>query len=717
MSTRDNKNAAIVLTVDEEAKIATLTLKMEGRANKINEQFATCFAEAVGWVEALDDIKGVILATGHKDFCVGADIDGMFVERDPVRVTEGVRGLNRLCRALETLDKPVVAALTGSALGGGYEIALACNRRIALDSPAVLVGLPEVSLGLIPGAGGTQRLPRLIGIQGALENIVQGKILRAPKALAAGLVDELAPTAEAVHAQAKAWIQSNPSAKQPWDEKNFRWPHPRPGTPEARNIFMASCALLTKKTAGAFLAPQRAISAVQEGAWLTFERSLEVETRHFVKLATGDQSKDMIRTLWYHKNAADKQEGLPKVDDAGIENRIKTVGILGAGMMGAGLAYVCAERGYEVVLKDIDQGALERGLEHCNKQAAKLKWLTDEARAEILGRISGTLELAGLDGCDLIIEAVVESIDVKRAVNKETEPTLSDNGIWASNTSAIPITDLASESKLADRFIGMHFFSPVEKMPLLEIIMGKETSEDTLARSLAFAKSIRKTAIVVNDGYGFFTSRVFGTYIGEAAQMVTEGHDPVLIEYAARAEGMVVSPLQVFDEVSLSLAVHAGAQGRRYNQRSVDMDGSKLIQRMVEAHDRKGKAAGGGFYDYKDGRRCGIWKGLAGLIDKTPDETGVALIGERLMLIQCVEAARCADEGILRQRRDAEVGAIFGIGFAPNRGGPLAYMDRLGIRKVVTRLDELAAKYGDRYAPPPLLRKMADTGETFFEVV
>jgi len=700
------ENQTVRLDFDAQTNVATLTLAMP-KVNRIDTAFGIGLQQALDWAAAQDGLAGIILATAHDDFCVGADLDSLYPERDAKALLERVAHLGALYRRLETLGVPVVAALTGSALGGGYELALACHHRVALDDARIQVGLPEVTLGVLPGAGGTQRLPRLIGIQAALDIILQGKVLRAPKAKAAGLVDVLVPDRDALHEVALQFIAANPNAQQPWDRKG-RAPGPRPGSADARNLFMAACGMLEKKTAGAYAAPRVALAAVQEGLAVTFDRALEIEARAFVQLAISDQAKDMIRTLWFHRNAVKKLEDLPKPSDPGIAK----VGILGAGMMGAGLAFICAKAGYDVVLRDIKQETLDAAAAHCQAQATKLKHLSSEARAALLGRIETTLELEPLRGSDLIIEAVFEDIDLKHRVTQEAEPLLAKDGIWATNTSALPIGDLATVSRNAGAFIGLHFFSPVEKMELLEIIVGPETTEATATRALGFAKSIGKLPIVVGDGYGFYTSRVFSAYILEGAQLVAEGHDPVLIEWAARSAGMVVPPLQVFDEVTLSLGVKAVKMGRKYG-RELDTPGVALVEAMVEA-GRLGKAAGGGFYDYADGRRRGIWPGLGDLVDATPATSSVELLRERLLGIQALEAARAVSEGIIQRRRDAEVGGIFGIGFAPGTGGPLSYIDRIGTRRFVKRMDTFAEQYGERYAVPRDLRAMADRNATFF---
>ena len=711
MTTETTKNGMATLAFDDATGVATITLAMEGKVNKINDDFGATLHEALTWAKARAGLRGVILGSGHKDFCVGADIERLYRERSATTMAARLKDLNGMYRALETLGVPVVAALTGSALGGGYELALACHRRIALDDARVQVGLPEVGLGVLPGAGGTQRLPRLVGIQTALEHIAQGKIVRAPKAVKIGMVDELAASPEALRTQAVAWIHANKSFKQPWD-RGAPIPGPQPGSAEARQIFMAASAMLRKKTAGVFPAPELAISAVQEGLPLSFDRAIEIESRYFTKLAISDQAKDMIRTLWFHRTAAEKHDGLPKVEDA----RIRKVGILGAGMMGAGLAFVSAQAKLQVVLKDVKQEQLDRAKAHCDAQAAELKHLDAAARQAILERITYTLAVDDLDGCDLIIEAVFENLELKHTVTREAEPKLAQGGVWASNTSAIPIGDLAKVSSAPQNFIGLHFFSPVEKMQLVEVITTTQTSDETLARSLAYTRMIKKLPIVVGDGYGFYTTRVFSAYILEGAQLVAEGHDPVVIEWAARKAGMVVPPLQVFDEVTLSLGVKGFKQGRAYGK-TLDLPAVAMIERMVD-DGRAGKAAGKGFYEYGgDGRT--LWPGLSQLAVGKPaaDKTGVEYIARRLLTLQALEAARCVAEGIVKNPRDAEVGAIFGVGFAPNTGGPLSYIDRRGLAQFVADCDALAADCGRRYEVPQLLRDMAKDGKTFFERV
>ncbi len=695
----------------EETRIATLWLQGATGVNKIDHAFGRALIARVAELAEIDELAGVIVATAYRDWCVGADLQFLYDARDPAHLLEGVLALTRSYRELETLGVPVVAALTGSALGGGYELALACHRRIALDSGRVKLGLPEVSLGVIPGAGGTQRLPRMVGFQAALELISQGRMLPAPAAKAKGLVDELQPTPEAVIEAARAWVLANPGHQAPWDRKGFAWPAPAPDSPDARNLFMAGSAMLYKKTAGAYPAAETAFTAAQEGARLSFDKALELEARLFVSLAVSDGAKDMIRTFFFHKNAADKLEGLPTSEAPDFEK----VAVLGAGMMGAGLAWICARAGYQVVLKDIRQEALDKGMAHIGKQAGKLaRKKGQEAVDAILGRIVPTIELEDLRGTDLVIEAVFEDVGLKHRVIREVEPLLAPGAVFASNTSALPITDLAEASAAPERFIGLHFFSPVEVMPLLEIIEGEATDADTVGRCLAFGRRIRKTSIVVGDGFGFYTTRVFAAYILEGAQLVAEGHDPALIEWAARVAGMAVPPLQVFDEITLVLGKHVVAGSKPYLGDQLDIPGAELVVRMCDELDRNGRAHGAGFYDYADGRRRGLWSGLAGLATGKPEETGVELLAFRLLAVQAAEVARAMDEGILKRNRDADIGAVLGLGFAPPSGGPLAWMDRQGLPALVERLDALAAATGARYAPAPLLRRMAERGERFY---
>jgi 3-hydroxyacyl-CoA dehydrogenase / enoyl-CoA hydratase / 3-hydroxybutyryl-CoA epimerase len=689
------KNNVFRVFLDVSETICHMEMKMPGKSNKINYAFVEDLREAIDVMSAYRGIAGVILSSDHNDFCVGADLDMVLATNDPISINNLVKNLCLELRRLETCKKPVVALLTGSALGGGFEIALACHRRIALASPRFRIGLLEVSLGLIPGAGGTQRLPRLIGLQSSIEAILQAKSLDTNAALNAGFIDAIYDTRAQLLQEATIWIEKNPTYRQPWDKKPTGIPVPAPQSEEARHIFMEARALLEEKNAGAMLAPQLALRAIQEGLHLSFDKGMETENHYFLQVISGQQSKDMIRTLWLYKSSAEKQEGLPYLENA----RIKTVGIIGAGMMGAGLASVCANFGFNVILKDIAQKNLDRALERCRLHC----------KEAVMARIQAVLENQPLASCDLIIEAVFENLELKHQILQEVEPLLQSDTIWASNTSALPITEIAKKSLRPANIIGLHYFSPPEKMQLVEIICSKNTSEETLARSLAFSKTTRKIPIVVNDAYAFYTSRIFFAYIMEAAELVAQGYNPLLIECAAKKAGMVVAPLKVSDEVTLTLMVHAMSESEQYWGK-LESKGLLLIQKLVNL-GRTGKAAKKGFYEY-DGKRQ-IWRGLKELVGLEAKDQDITYLQKRLMLIQCAQVAQTIELGIIKQHRDAEIGAIFGIGFAPQTGGPLAYMDNYGLKSLVNDLEIFSKTCGARYAPAPLLYKMAENHNRF----
>ena len=696
---------------------ATLSLALDGGVNKIGPTFIEGLEGLCAFLAAAEGLRGVLVRSDHRDFCVGADLDFLFHERDPARVFEATTRLTRALRQLETLKVPVAAVIDGAALGGGCEVALACHARFG--TPRALLGLPEVMFGVIPGGGGTQRLPRLIGVQAALELMGAGARLKAPKALAQGLLTSVAPDAAAAEAEARAWLAANPGAVQPWDAPKMLWKDVRPHTEAFRNLMVGAQAQIQKRTAGAMAAPKALLAVVQEGVGLQFDRAVELEGRAFARLATSDEAKDMIRTVWYYRTAAERMEGLPVLAHGEAPDARKAV-VLGAGMMGAGLAFLLAQAGAEVVLKDVSDAALEKGLAHVRAEVAGLRGASDAEKAALLGRVRGTLELGPCAGADLVIEAVVESVKVKHAVLAELWPLLAPDALWASNTSALPITELAAPCPDPARFIGMHFFSPVEKMPLIEIIRGQGTDDRSVGRALRLAQRIRKTPIVVGDGYGFYTTRVFAAYILEGVALLAEGVPAARIEHAARQAGMMVPPLQVFDEVTLRLGAHvlddSVARGL-----PVPAAVTGLLRAMIAA-GRTGKADGAGFYEYESGRRRGTWAGLSALVADAvgPDAprrapladamADVRAIGERLLLAQAAAAARCLDDGVLLRPQDAEVGALLGLGFAPNTGGPLSVLDRMGLPRAVAALDALAADQGPRFAAGAALRRRAADG-------
>lgn len=702
--------ARAVYLLEQQAGIQRLVLDDPTGVNRIGPAFGEGLREALDALRAMADLQGVILESTHGEFCAGADLDHLSAATDAPTLFAEVRLLQGLLRGLETLGVPVVALITGAALGGGLELALACHHRVAVDDPGIRLGLPEVQLGVVTGLGGTQRLARMVGFQAALDLLLQARILDPGAARERGLVDTIAPDPSAARAAAVAWIHAHPQARQPWDTPGYTWPPPAPGSPEARNLIMAGMGLLFRRTAGSWPAAEEAFRIVQEGAALGFDRALEVEARHFARVATSGAARDVIRTLWFHKNAAEKLDGLPRTEAAGA----RRVAVLGAGMMGAGLAWVTARAGLEVILRDVTPAALERAMDHCREQVRRAPAARRAAFQDTLDRIRPTLDLQEVAGCDLAVEAVFEDIPLKRRVLAEVVPLLAPGAIVASNTSAIPLRELATSVEDPSRFLGLHFFSPAERMPLVEVIRAAGTSTETLARALAFTRQARKVPIVVEDGYGFYTTRVFAAYILEGAQLVAEGQPPALVEWSARAVGMAVPPLQVFDEVSLALGRHV-LDGARAAGRGLDphLPGVRLVLRMLDDFHRPGRAGGRGFYDYVDGRRQGLWAGLQDLAPRGVPPADVASLGFRLLAVQAAEAVRALDEGILSRHRDADLGAVLGIGFAAVTGGPLSWLDRMGLSVAVERLDALAGRHGPRFAPAPLLRRMARDGMRF----
>ena len=704
------ENKIFITNFNSDTGIAQITINDKSGINKIDPEFIELLKKTHLETLKINGLKGIIIDSGAKDFCVGADIDFIYSIKDKYGAKSFLEEMNSVLRKIELSPVPVVSLITGSALGGGYELVLASHRRFVLDHPKIKLGLPEVNHGIFPGAGGTQRLPRLIGLQNAVEYIVKGKVVSPQKALKIGMIEEIGPDKESLFKSAEKWILKNQDFKQPWDKKGFVFPGINPFSEDARNFFIISCAMLRKKTAGAYKGPELAITAIEEGSRVTFDRSLEIELRHFLDLFSQGQANDFIQTMWVHKKEVEQFR-----DDNSVKSHgFKKIGILGAGMMGRGLAFICAAAGYEVVVKDINNDILSKAEQYCDKTFEKIfKGKNKKDKSDFLNHIMFSIDSKDMKNCDLIIEAVLEDINLKHNITKEIEPFLNKNAVWASNTSAIPITALAETFSAKDRFIGLHFFSPAEKMQLLEIVMGKHTSDKTLNRCLAFSKELKKLPIVVNDGFGFFTTRVFLSYILEGAQLITEGHSPALIEWAARNAGMAVPPLQVFDEVSLNLIVHAVALKREFME-DFQLDGFDLVRMLVEQFGRIGKSVSKGFYDY-DEKGKKLWSGLKELSIDVPTETGAEFIKNRLLLIQCAETANVIEAGVIKNNRDVDIGAVFGIGFAPNTGGPLAYMDRTGIKNIVILLNEFSDKFGARYKPCKLLVDMAENNKSFFK--
>ena len=697
--------------------VVTLTLDMPGRSmNVLNEELLTPFQDALGKIEGDASVTGVIVTSGKKEFLAGADIDKVYKMTDPAEAFEMAEQFKALMRRLEKCGRPVVAALNGTALGGGLELALACHYRIALNNPKAKFGLPEVKLGLLPGGGGTQRLPRLIGIQPSLPLILEGKELTAEKAKQQGIIHEVVETADEMFAQARAWISANPKAAQPWDDKKFKWPGGDSKSPANGQMWSIAPSMASAKSFGNSPAVTNIMSCVFEGGITDFDTGCRVESRYFAELVVSQVSKNMIGTLWFQLNGINKGSSRPE----GVERaKVTKLGILGAGMMGAGIAYAAAKVGISVVLLDAKQDAADKGKAYSEgllDKALKKGRGTHEAKAEMLARITPTTDYALLKGCDLVIEAVFEDRSIKADVTRKAEAVLDKRAVFASNTSTLPITGLAEASERPKNFIGLHFFSPVDKMPLVEIIKGKKTSAETLAKAFDFVQQIKKTPIVVNDSRGFYTSRCFATYPMEGMTLLAEGQHPRSIEMAGLQAGMAVGPLTVQDEVSLSLSMHVLEQTRKdlvaEGKPATEHPGTAVVEKMCKDLDRPGKKAGKGFYDYPASGQKALWPGLAKafpLAEQLPQQD----LMDRLMFAQANEAAKCYAEKVVESVADTNIGSIFGWGFAPFQGGALQYINAYGVENFVKRSKELAKKYGERFKPAPILVKMAKEGTRF----
>ncbi len=697
--------------------IATLTWNMADRTmNVLSEASIAAFSEAV--MRAIGDgaVKGVIIASAKPDFIAGADLAMLQRSADAALMQANGGAMQALFRAMEKGGKPFVAAINGTALGGGLEICLACHRRIAADNPKALIGLPEVLVGLLPGGGGTQRLPRMIGLRAALPYLLEGRKVDPARALKDGLVDEVVAPGALLQA-ARAWLLSEgPKAVvQPWDQKGFKLPGGGVNSPAGQQTFIAGNAMLHAKTWGNYPAPRNILSCVYEGCQVDIDTGLRIETRYFINCALSAEAKNMIRSLFFSIGDANKLASRPK----GVPTQnYARIGVLGAGMMGAGIAHVAADAGIEVVLLDSSEGAAARGKAHSAallEKKVQQKRLTPAARDEKLARIHPTVDFADLAGVDLVIEAVFENREIKAEVTRKAEAVIGAGAIFASNTSTLPITGLAQASIRPENFIGLHFFSPVDRMPLVEIIRGKATSDACLARAMDFVKKIRKTPIVVNDSRGFYTSRVFGTYVAEGLALLGEGVAPALIENAGRLAGMPVGPLALADEVSLDLMHKVGRQTRAdlgKDYRPGPGDGVTAL--MVEKLGRIGKKAGKGFYDYPAEGRKLLWAGLKDQFPPAANQPTLAAVKQRLMYVQSVETARCLEERVVMDPRDADVGSILGWGFAPFQGGTVSQIHSIGVARFVAECDHLAQAHGHRFAPPKLLRDMAAAGSAFY---
>lgn len=701
----------------DDNNIAHLILdRPNASANLMDAAFTKDLAIAVEQLRT-EEYVGVIIRSAKSTFFAGGSLDDLYAttKENADQLYNMLDTLKVAMRELETAGKPVVACINGAALGGGWEMALACHYRVSL-AKGVTLGLPEVTLGLLPGGGGVVRMTRLLGLQAALPYLTEGKQFRPEEGKAAGLINDIVNTEEELVDAAIAWIKANPKVQQPYDVKGYKVPGGLPSHPGLAKMLPIAPAMMRAKTKGTLPAPESILSVMVESLQVDIDSAMRIESRYFIELVCGQVSKNMIGTFWFQLNEIKAGAARPK----GVEpSKVKKVGILGAGMMGAGIAYSSANKGLEVVLKDISIENSERGRAYSEKlldKKVQKKRLTKDKRDATLSLIKASDDYADLKGCDLIIEAVFEDRALKAKVTKDAETQLESSAIFASNTSTLPITGLAEASARPENFIGLHFFSPVDKMPLVEIICGEKTSPETLAKAYDYVLQIGKTPIVVNDSRGFFTSRVFGTFANEGIAMVGEGISPSAIENAAFLSGFPVGPLAVTDEVSMTLIdkirkqtiKDVQAEGLTYQEHPAD----PVVDRMLES-GRAGKLAGGGFYTYPAQAKKHLWKGLNELFKESDQRIDLQEIKDRLLYIQAIETVRCVEENVLTSVRDANIGSIMGIGYPVWTGGILQFINQTGLNQFIERASYLAKKFGKRFEVPQLLKNMAKDGLTF----
>ena len=711
--------------------IALITWDMPGRSmNVIDTKVIEELSAIVERVATEAAVKGAVITSGKDTFCGGADLSMLETlsrtfgeltrtqgeEAANTRLFEESRKLSQIARRMETCGKPWVAAINGTTMAGGFELALACHHRIAAENDKTRLGLPEIKVGLFPGGGGTQRIARMLPPADALQFLLKGDQLRLNRAKAMKLIDAVVPPGDLVRA-AKDWIKSGGTAKAPWDLDGFKLPGGPVYSKAGMMVFPAANALYRRETYDNYPAARAIMQVVYEGLLLPMDQALRVESRWFAKILRSPEAAAMIRSLFLSMQELNKGARRPAAVPA---RAVKKVGVLGAGFMGAGIAYVSALVGIDVVLIDRDQETADKG------KAYSQKLMTDQInkgrataadRDALLAHITATPDYAALKGCDLIIEAVFEDRKIKEEVIAKAQAAIGSDTIFGSNTSTLPITSLATTFKDTKRFIGIHFFSPVDRMMLVEVIMGKKTGDAALAVALDYVRAIRKTPIVVNDSRGFYTSRVVGTYIREGHLLLTEGVPPALIENVARMAGMPVGPLSLNDEVAVDLAWKIlQATEADLGPQMIDVRQKALLQEMVEKRGRFGRKNGKGFYDYPQNGPKRLWPGLADLQETKldPDTIDVTELKQRLLAIQALEAARCIEEGVVTDVREADVGSILGFGFAPFTGGTISYIDGMGAKAFVDLCSRLAKRYGDRFKPCKLLLNMAKKGETFY---
>ncbi|PZX15249.1 3-hydroxyacyl-CoA dehydrogenase/enoyl-CoA hydratase/3-hydroxybutyryl-CoA epimerase [Palleronia aestuarii] len=722
--------ADFTMTTDANG-IAVISWDAEGRSMNVLTREA--FEVVEGLIDAAlsdDAVKGIVITSAKKEFAGGMDLGVLSRIReeageDPAQALfEFTMNGHRILRKLERAGmdernrggKPVACAINGTCAGIGTEIALACHRRFMTDAPRARIGLPEILVGLFPGAGGTTRVSRMLGIMAAAPILLEGRMFEPAKARSAGLVDEVVPADELVE-RAKAWVReaSGSDIVKPWDEKGWKMPGGAPYTPQGFMTFVGANAMVGGKTKGVYPAAKALLSAIYEGALVPFDTALRIEARHFTSVLLNPSSAAMIRSLFLNKQALEKGANRPDAPDQAVHR----LGVLGAGMMGAGIAYVAANTGIEVVLLDREQAAADRGKAHAEgllDKGIQRRKVTEEKKAEVLGRITATTDTAALDGCDLIVEAVFEDPAIKAEVTQAVQEAVGAEAVFATNTSTLPIGDLARASARPDRFIGIHFFSPVDKMMLVEIIKGAETGDVAVAKALDFVRQIRKTPIVVNDARFFYANRCIIPYINEGVRMVAEGVAPALVENAAKLLGFPLGPLQLIDETSIDLGVKIAkatraAMGDNYPDGAVD----DVLFWMADA-GRLGRKAQAGFYAYDEGgKRQGLWDGLAERFPRAQEQPDLSRVQQRLMMAQVLEAVRAFETGVLEDIREGDVGAILGWGFAPWSGGPFGWLDMIGAPRAVEICETLETELGERFACPEILRGMAASDGTFYE--
>ena len=719
-------------TLDIDADgIALVTWNMPGRSmNVIDAKVGEELSSIVEKVTTDAAIKGAVITSGKDTFCGGADLSMLETqnrayaelkksqgeEAANARLFEEVRNLSLIFRRIETCGKPWVAAITGTAMGGGFELALACHHRVAADNDKARLGLPEIKVGLFPGGGGTQRVARMLQPADALQFLLKGDHIAFNRAKGMKLIDAVVPAADLVRT-AKDWIKAGGTAKQPWDTDGFKLPGGPVYSKAGLTVFTPANALYRRETYDNYPAARAIMQVVYEGLQLPMDQALRVESRYFAKILRSPEAAAMIRSLFLSMQELNKGARRPAEVPA---KPVKKIGVLGAGFMGAGIAYASALAGIEVVLIDRDQEAADKGKAHSQKLATdqvNRGRATAADRDALLARITPTPDYAGLKDCDLIIEAVFEDRKIKEEVIAKAQAVIGKETIFGSNTSTLPITSLAASFKDPRRFVGIHFFSPVDRMMLVEIILGKKTGDAALAVALDYVRAIRKTPIVVNDSRGFYTSRVVGTYIREGQLMLAEGVPAAMIENVGRLAGMPVGPLSLTDEVAVDLAWKVlKATEADLGPEAIDPRQRALLEEMVEKRGRYGRKNGKGFYDYPQSGPKRLWPGLADLqtTKLDPDTIDVAELKHRLLAIQALESARCVQERVVTDMREADVGSILGFGYAPFTGGTISYIDGMGTGAFVALCNGLAKRHGERFKPPKLLRDMAKNGETFY---